>query len=56
MDRNCRAPPRNAPYLVLNRKTEQAILQEEGPESEAGGEEIMPDGLKLPGVGKGTAG
>jgi chemotaxis protein MotB len=38
------------------RKTELAILQEEGPESEVGGEEIMPDGLKLPGVGKGTAG
>ena len=47
---------RRISIVVLNRKTEQAILQEEGPESEAGGEEIMPDGLKLPGVGKGTAG
>ncbi len=35
---------RRISIVVLNRKTEQAILQEEGPESEAGGEGIMPDG------------
>ncbi len=47
---------RRISIVVLNKKTEQAILQEEGPESEVGGEESLPEGLTLPGVGKGTAG
>ena len=47
---------RRISIVVLNKKTEQAILQEEGPEAEVGGEEILPEGLKLPGNGKGTAG
>jgi chemotaxis protein MotB len=42
--------------VVLNKRTESAILQEEGPESDAGGDEVLPEGLKLPGAGKGTAG
>lgn len=42
--------------VVLNQKTEDAILQEEGPESEVTNEGSLPEGLKLPGVGKGTAG
>jgi chemotaxis protein MotB len=47
---------RRISIVVLNRRTETAILQEEGPESEASGEEVLPEGLKLPGGGKGTAG
>ena len=47
---------RRISIVVLNSKTEQAILQEEGPEAEAGGEEVLPEALKLPGTGKGTAG
>lgn len=49
---------RRISIVVLNRKTEMAILQEEGPESEvAGAEEAMPDKLKLPSpIKKGTAG
>jgi chemotaxis protein MotB len=47
---------RRISIVVLNRKTELAILQEEGPESEVGGEEILPEGLNLPASGKGTAG
>ena len=47
---------RRISIVVLNRKTELAILQEEGPESDVGGEEILPEGLSLPGSGKGTAG
>ena len=47
---------RRISIVVLNKKTEQAILQEEGPEAEVGGEEILPEALKLPGGGKGTAG
>jgi len=47
---------RRISIVVLNRKTEMAILQEEGPESEVGGEELLPEGLKLPVSGKGTAG
>jgi len=47
---------RRISIVVLNRKTETAILQEEGPESEVGGEESLPEGLKLPASGKGTAG
>jgi chemotaxis protein MotB len=47
---------RRISIVVLNSKTEQAILQEEGPEAEAGGEDALPEALKLPGSGKGTAG
>ncbi len=47
---------RRISIVVLNKKTEQAILQEEGPEAEVGREEILPEALKLPGGGKGTAG
>ena len=47
---------RRISIVVLNQKTEDAILQEEGPESEVTNEESLPEGLKLPGVGKGTAG
>jgi chemotaxis protein MotB len=47
---------RRISIVVLNRKTETAILQEEGPESEVGGEESLPEGLKLPVSGKGTSG
>lgn len=48
---------RRISIVVLNQKTEMAILQEEGPESEVGNEEGVPEGLILPGVGKkGTAG
>lgn len=47
---------RRISIVVLNQKTENAILQEEGPESEVTDEESLPDGLKLPGIGKGTAG
>jgi chemotaxis protein MotB len=47
---------RRISIIVLNRKTEMAILQEEGPESEDGGEVSLPEGLKLPVSGKGTSG
>jgi chemotaxis protein MotB len=47
---------RRISIVVLNQKTEQAILQEEGPESEVDGENAVPEGLKLPGLGKGTSG
>jgi len=47
---------RRISIVILNRKTENAILQEEGPDSEAGGEELLPEGLKLPIGGKGTSG
>jgi chemotaxis protein MotB len=47
---------RRISIVVLNQKTEQAILQEEGPESEVSGEESLPEGLKLPGGGKATPG
>jgi chemotaxis protein MotB len=47
---------RRISIVVLNQKTEDAILQEEGPASDEADEESLPDGLKLPGVGKGTAG
>jgi chemotaxis protein MotB len=47
---------RRISIVVLNKRTESAILQEEGPESEASGDEVLPEGLKLPGAGKGTAG
>ncbi|RIX41182.1 MAG: motility protein MotB [Rhodocyclales bacterium GT-UBC] len=47
---------RRISIVVLNQRTERAILQEEGPESEVGGEEGVPEGLKLPNPGKGTSG
>jgi len=47
---------RRISIVVLNRKTEMAILQEGDPESEIGADEALPDGLKLPVNGKGTAG
>ncbi len=47
---------RRISIVVLNQKTEQAILQEEGPESEVEGDEGLQDALKLPSAGKGTAG
>ncbi len=47
---------RRISIVVLNQKTEMAILQEEGPESEVADDEALPAGLGLPGVGKGTAG
>ncbi len=47
---------RRISIVVLNQKTEMAILQEEGPESEIEDEEALPAGLNLPGAGKGTAG
>ena len=47
---------RRISIVVLNQKTEDAILQEEGPESDVANSESLPEGLKLPGVGKGTAG
>jgi len=47
---------RRISIVVLNQKTENAILQEETPESEEVDEESLPEGLRLPGTGKGTAG
>ena len=47
---------RRISIVVLNKKTEQAILQEEGPESEVDGENALPDSLQLPGRSKGTSG
>ena len=47
---------RRISIVVLNQKTEQAILQEEGPESEVEGDEGLQEALKLPSAGKGTAG
>ncbi len=44
---------RRISIVVLNKKTEEAILQEEGPESEVDTTGGLPDGLKL--QGKGTA-
>ena len=47
---------RRISIVVLNQKTEQAILQEEGPESEVAEATELPPGLSLPGGHKGTAG
>lgn len=47
---------RRISIVVLNKRTETAILQEEGPESDADGEAVLPEGLSLPVSGKGTAG
>ena len=45
---------RRISIVVLNKRTEMAIMQEEGPESEVGSEEAVPEKLSLP--GKGAAG
>ncbi|MDD2883427.1 MAG: flagellar motor protein MotB [Dechloromonas sp.] len=42
---------RRISIVVLNQRTEQAILQEEGPEAEVDNEAELPVGLKLPGSG-----
>ncbi|PKO88238.1 MAG: motility protein MotB [Betaproteobacteria bacterium HGW-Betaproteobacteria-12] len=47
---------RRISIVVLNQKTELAILQEEGPESDISSEDEVGEGLTLPGLGKGTAG
>lgn len=48
---------RRISIVVLNKKTEMAILQEEGPESEVGSpEEAAPGSLRLPVAGRATAG
>jgi chemotaxis protein MotB len=47
---------RRISIVVLNQKTEQAILQEEGPEADVTEDAPLPDGLNLPGTAKGTAG
>ena len=47
---------RRISIVVLNKKTEQAILQDDGPESEISDEAGVPDGLMLPSLGKGKAG
>jgi chemotaxis protein MotB len=46
---------RRISIVVLNQKTEQAILLEEGPESEVNGENALPEVL-IPGRNKGTSG
>lgn len=43
---------RRISIVVLNKKTEMAILQEEGPEAEVDDPVNLPEGLKLPGTGK----
>jgi len=45
---------RRISIVVLNRKTEQAILQEEGPETELDGGPLEPKDLNLPGLEKRT--
>jgi chemotaxis protein MotB len=45
---------RRISIVVLNKKTENSILQEEGPDSEEA--EELPEGLQLPAGAKGTAG
>jgi chemotaxis protein MotB len=47
---------RRISIVVLNQKTEQAILQEEGPETEVEGDEGLQEALRLPASGKGTPG
>lgn len=47
---------RRISIVVLNKKTEDAILQEEGPEAEVDEEDAMPAGLNLPGRPTGTSG
>jgi chemotaxis protein MotB len=47
---------RRISIVVLNQKTEDAILQVEGQGTEVSDEDALPEGLKLPGMAKGTAG
>jgi len=47
---------RRISIVVLNQRTEKAILQEEGPESDVTNEDSVAPGLKLPNSGKGTSG
>ena len=47
---------RRISIIVLNRKTEQAILQEDGPETELADEDVSPETLVLPSAGKNKAG
>lgn len=47
---------RRISIVVLNQKTEMAILQEEGPESDISTDGEVGEGLDLPGLGKGTPG
>ncbi|HEX6735473.1 MAG TPA: flagellar motor protein MotB [Azonexus sp.] len=47
---------RRISIVVLNQKTELAILQEEGPESSISGADELDGGLRLPAPGKGTPG
>lgn len=47
---------RRISIVVLNQKTEMAILQEEGPESDISTDGDVGEGLDLPGLGKGTPG
>jgi len=47
---------RRISIVVLNQKTEQAILQEEGSETEVEGEDALQDVLRLPASGKGMSG
>jgi chemotaxis protein MotB len=47
---------RRISIVVLNKRTEMAILHEEGPESDSAEEPALPEGLTLPGSGKGTSG
>jgi chemotaxis protein MotB len=47
---------RRISIVVLNQKTEMAILQEEGPESDISTDDDVGEGLDLPGLGKGTPG
>ncbi len=47
---------RRISIVVLNQRTEMAILQEEGPQSEITNEGDISGGLNLPPAGKGTSG
>jgi chemotaxis protein MotB len=47
---------RRISIVVLNQRTEMAILQEEGPQSEISNEGDISGGLNLPPAGKGTSG
>ncbi|UCV04515.1 flagellar motor protein MotB [Dechloromonas denitrificans] len=47
---------RRISIVVLNQRTEMAILQEEGPQSEISNEGDISGGLNLPAAGKGTSG
>jgi chemotaxis protein MotB len=47
---------RRISIVVLNKKTENSILQEDGPELDVLEGDDLPDGLQLPATTKGTAG